>query len=227
MQALSTRASRAIVIMSTLLVLGFIIGRLTAAGSGAAAADASPVSGAIDAAGATRTAEHAELERLRTQVARTPPPAVCTMPPTSTPTPSPTATATPTLVPPVAAGQPLPYAGDWTVTVDDVSMLPNFFNLTPKGIYAKVSLTITNDTGKARAFPYKELDLRDAQGRTFVTPIEIISSNQAGWFSPFAPNLPSDGFVIFDIATDATGPFILESTADPTFRVQIAPVARG
>jgi hypothetical protein len=105
--------------------------------------------------------------------------------------------------------------------------MPNFSDLTPEGIYAKVNLTITNNTGNSRSFPYEELVLRDGQGRSFISPNEIKTRNEAGWFSPFPPSLPTDGFVIFDIATDAVGPFILESTADPTFRVQIELEQRG
>ena len=41
------------------------------------------------------------------------------------------------------------------------------------------------------------------------------------------PSLPTNGFVIFDVATDAVGPFILESTADPAFRVVIEVQLRG
>lgn len=228
MRAKPLQPSGIVVILAAVLLLGFTVGRLTAEGNGAEAAmAASPPAGAGDSAGATQTAEHLELARLRTQVAQTPAPAVCTPPPTSTPTPSPTPTVVPTLVPPVAAGQPLPYAGDWTVTVNDVSLLTNFVDVTPQGIFVRVSLTIVNNTGTARAFPYKELDLRDTQGRTFVTPIEVITRNEAGWYSLFPPNLPTDGFVIFDVAADATGPFVLESTADPTFRVQVALENRG
>lgn len=218
-------ASKAIVFSAFALMLGFAIGRLSAGGAGVWAAT---TSGTPDpAAATTQTAERIELDRLRTQIARAASPAACTPPPTSTPQPSPTPTAVPTPVPPAAAGQPLPYAGDWTVQVIDLALLPNFSDLTPQGIYARVSLLITNNTGTARSFPYDELVLRDEQGRTFVTPLEIKTRNEAGWFSPFPPFLPTDGFVIFDIATDATGPFILESTADPTFRVQIVLEQRG
>jgi hypothetical protein len=227
MRAISTMTRGIVAIWVIMLLLGLTIGRLTVGGHGIEAAGASPTIGGTDSAQATQTAEHTELDRLRTQVAQTPSPAVCAPPPTSTPTPSSTPTVVPTLVPPVAEGQPLPYAGNWTVAVDDVSLLPNFADLTPQGIYAKVSLTITNNSSVAHAFPYGDLDLRDVQGRTFVTPVEVKTLNEAGWFSPFPPNLPTEGFIIFDIATDATGPFILESTKDPTFRVQIELQARG
>jgi hypothetical protein len=229
MRAHTKTASGLITLLAVALLIGFAFGRLSSGENGAraamsvAAADQTP----DIAATGTRTSELAELDRLRTKVAGTPAAVVCTPPATNTPEPSPTPTAVPTLVPPAAAGESLAYSGDWTVAVDDVSLMSNFSDLTPQGIYAKVNLTITNNTGVQRRFPYEELVLRDGQGRVFVPDARVKSLNEAGWFTPFVPFLPSEGFVIFDIATDTAGPFILESTVDPTFRVLIELENRG
>lgn len=89
------------------------------------------------------------------------------------------------------------------------------------GIYAQVSLTITNNTSAARPFPYEELVLRDEHGRIFIPAQDVRTLNEAGWYSPFPPSLPTDGFTVFDVAMDAKGPFVIESTVDPAFRIQV------
>jgi hypothetical protein len=170
----------------------------------------------VDAAAtATRTAELGELSELRTQVAILSNAADCL--PAGAATPD----ATPALVPPVAMHEPIPYGEDWTVTANTVTMRPTFGIFTATGVYAQVSLTITNDTSASRSFPYEELVLRDEQGRIFIPAQNVRTLNEAGWYSPFPPNLPTGGFIIFDVATDAQGPFVLESTADPAFRIQV------
>jgi hypothetical protein len=211
------------------LSIGFAFGRLSGNGTVAGAPAGTP---AVDAT-AAHDAELAELRRLQTQVAQTSAPAVCTVPATNTPMPSPTSTPspmptlTPTLVPPAAAGTPKSYAGDWTVNVVDVTFLQKFVNTTPEGVFLKVTFAITNNTANPRAFPYDQLTVRDEKGRVFILSLKASLNNEAGLYTPFAPNLPSTGFAIFDVATDAAGPFVLESKVDPTFRVQIAMQTRG
>jgi hypothetical protein len=56
---------------------------------------------------------------------------------------------------------------------------------------------------------------------------QVRSLNAAGWFAIVPPSTPTDGIVIFDIQVDAHGPFVLESTADPTFRVEVKEEIRG
>ena len=185
---------------------------------------ASPVS--AFAATATRVAEELELDFLRAQASQTPPPVVCTPPPV-TPTVTPTPTVLVTLVPPVASGQPRSYRDDWTVTVTGLSLVPSFAGQTAEGTFAKVDLTITNDTEAARVFPYGDLVLRDAQGRAFLPDPVVAAQNEAGFFSVFPPSLPTPGFVIFDIAADAGETFVLESTTDPTFRVEVSQARSG
>jgi hypothetical protein len=167
------------------------------------------------AATATRDAELDELSDLRTQVARLSGTADCG--PSNAATPG----ATPTLVPPAEMHEPVAYGGNWTVSANTVTMRPTFGIFTATGVYAQVSLTITNNTSSAQSFPYEELVLRDEHGRIFIPAQNVRNLNEAGWYSPFPPNLPTDGFIVFDVATDAKGPFVLESTVDPTFRVQV------
>ena len=113
------------------------------------------------------------------------------------------------------------------VTNAGINMMPTFDQFTAEGIYAQVHVEIVNNTAVQRAFPFEELVLRDEQGRVFAPDSQVPTVNQAGWFSPFPPSLPTPGFVVFDIATDAEGPFILESTTDPTFRVLVETEVRG
>jgi hypothetical protein len=167
------------------------------------------------AATATRAAELGELADLRTQVALLSGAADCL--PVGIATPS----ATPTLAPPAAMHEPVRYGEDWTVTANTVTMRPTFGIFTATGIYAQVSLTITNNTSASRTFPYEELVLRDERDRIFIPSQQVRILNEAGWYSPFPPNLPTGGFIVFDVATDAQGPFVVESTADPTFRIQV------
>lgn len=206
MQARMTRACGFAMAAVLMLGIGFAIGR--GSNGGAAGASGTP-------------------ETLGTPAAALTPCVAPTMTPTPSPTSTPSPTPTATLVPPAAAATPMAYAGGWTVNVLDISLLTNFAGLAPTGVFVKVSLSITNDQAAPRAFPYDQLVLLDAKGRPFVTPLQVKTSNEAGWYAPFPPSLPTNGFVIFDIAADSAGPFILQSTADPTFRVQIAVQARG
>ena len=186
-----------------------VVGRSGGARAGAAIVQ-------VDAAAtATRTAELSELADLRTQVAHLSNTADCL------PAGSATPEATPTLVPPAGMHEPVPYGGDWTVTANTVTMRPTFGIFTATGIYAQVSLTITNNTSAAQPFPYEELVLRDEQDRIFIPAQDVRTLNEAGWYSQFPPSLPTDGFVVFDVATDAKGLFVLESTVDPAFRIQV------
>ena len=170
----------------------------------------------VDAAAtATWNAELGELADLRTQVARPSSTADCR--PVGVATPD----ATPSLVPPAGMHEPIPYGADWTVTANTVTMRPTFDIFTATGIYAQVSLTITNNTDASQSFPYEDLVLRDEQGRIFIPDMSVRNLNEAGWYSPFPPNLPTGGFIVFDVATDAKGPFVLESTVDPTFRIRV------
>jgi hypothetical protein len=167
---------------------------------------------------ATRQAELDELSELRTQVARYESTPGC--PPDGTPD-----VASP--VPPAQAGTALAYGDDWTVTITDLSTMPTFGTATAQGIFARVSLTAINNTNEPLRFPYDDLVLRDSIGRSYLPALEAKTQLGAHYFDELPPSLPTNGFVIFDVATDAEGPFILESTADPAFRVVIEVQLRG
>jgi hypothetical protein len=119
------------------------------------------------------------------------------------------------------------YGDDWTVTITDISLMPTFSTVTAQGIFARVSLAAVNNATQPLRFPYDDLVLRDSLGRSYLPAVEAKTQLQAHYFDEFPPSLPTDGFVIFDIRADAEGPFILESTADPTFRVVIQVQLRG
>ena len=197
----STTASGLTAVLAGALLLGFAVGRFSAGGPEARAA---------------------------TSVAGSPVAVACSPMATSTPEPSPTPTPTATVVPPAAMGQPMAYAGDWTVVVNAIALVPTFGDLTPQaGAFASVRLTITNTTGDRLRFPYGDLTLLDEDGRTYFPSRDSRLVPEVGWFNRLDPSVPTDGLVIFDIAAEATGPFILESTADPTFRVQLVLEDRG
>jgi len=205
--------------MVFLLMAAFGLGRATS-GTGTASAEndiAMESTGSPEsAATATRAAELAELSDLRTQVADG---LVCT--------PAATATATPTPVPPVAAGAPMPYGEDWTVTVKDVALRPTFGSSTAKGVYVQVNITAVNNATTPQSFPYDDLVLRDASGRVFLPALDVKVQNEGEYFMVYPPSVPTDGFVVFDAPADAKGPFILESTTVSTFRVMVEEAARG
>jgi hypothetical protein len=171
----------------------------------------------------TRTAEeteiaslHATIESLQTVVA------TLTMP-TPTATPMPTAT----IVPPRPAGSPEPLGETWEVTVGTVSFAATWENEVADGTFARVELVITNLSDSRERFSFDQFVLRDANGRAFVPDRTVGNDLTAGWINRFDPNLPTEAFVIFDIATDATGPFVLEYVDDPTFRVTVQEEIRG
>jgi hypothetical protein len=198
------------------LAIGFVAGRMwTPSGIGATTATGSPVPDAT----ATREAELLELERLQTQVAEQA--TACA------PTPTPAATATP--VPPTAQGVPVNYVGNWTITVTSAATALNVGDQFPEGIYILVNMTITNNESTERFFDYGDFRLVDSQGRVFVEDVFVASrvniDNPINF--QFDPNLPTDTVAVFDVAEDVGTEFILESTADPTFRVQVSLEMRG
>jgi hypothetical protein len=212
------RSTSKVTLWVTLIALfvGFAAGRVwTPTGTGATTSAGTPIAGAT----ATRDAELQELEQLRTQVAQ--PATPCAQ----TPTPA----ATPTPAPPAAQGQPLPYVENWTVKVTGASTATNVAESFPKGVYVLVNLTITNNEAEKRFFKYEDLRLLDDHGRVFISDQYVstrVRIDQRINFQ-FDPSIPTDTAVVFDVATDVGQSFILESTADPTFREQVNLEMRG
>jgi hypothetical protein len=198
------------------LSIGFVAGRLwTPAGTGATTSSGTPVADAT----ATREAELEELEQLRTQVAQAGTPCAQTATPTATPTPA----------PPAAQGQPVPYGDNWTVAVTGAASASNVTDYFPDGVFILVNLNITNNEADKRYFRYSDLRLVDKNGRVFASDT-LVSSRvpiDHSISSRFDPSIPTDTVAVFDVATDAGQSFILESTADPTFREQVNLEMRG
>jgi hypothetical protein len=186
------------------------------AGGSAAASAAADVN-----ATATREAELAELDALRTEVAQ---PKICTPAPTETPARTPT----PTEVPLAATGVPLPYLGDWTVTVTGVSPAPIFKDTKPAGKFMQVNLTLAHESRDSQFMAVSDFLLIDSQGR-YSTPLSMGSAAMVdqGWQYEVAPGVTKNRAIIFDVAADAGDSFILESKADPTFRVAMTVEQRG
>jgi hypothetical protein len=197
------------------LVVGVLVGWLVGGGLTTAA---TPVAGG-PAATATRAAELDELSRLRTQVAQPPP--ICTPAATATPT------ATPTPVPPVAAGQPVPYADDWTLTVRDATTAEEFGGMQAVGRFVRIDLTIVNGGPEGRRFPFGDLALLAGDGRVFEPSSDATIRAGTSWLMSFPPSLPTEAAVVFDVADDVGESFVLQSRDDPTFRVAVALVQRG
>jgi hypothetical protein len=198
------------------LTVGFVAGRAwSPVGTGATTSIGTPVSDAT----ATREAELQELEQLRTQVAEL----------ATTCAETPTATATPTPAPPTAQGVPVPYGENWTIVVTSASTALHVGDQTPVGTFVLVNLTITNNESTVRFFDYGNFRLVDDQGRVYVDDVSIASHAETDHpiNFQFDPNIPTETVDVFDVAVDAGTQFILESTADPTFRVQVSLEMRG
>jgi hypothetical protein len=199
-------------IIAGVVLMGFLAGRVSTADS-ARAQDATPDATAIS------ESEREELNRLRTQVAQT---VVCTPPPTAIPTVEPSPTATPTPVPPKAMGESLEYVDGWTVVVNSLTIPGTSDRISPAGKFLQVSLTVTNNSDENRSFPFRDLSLVDEQGRSFRMSDEATTQYYGpSWYLGSDPYLPADFTVLFDVAADAGSNFILESRADPTFRVAV------
>lgn len=188
------------------LVIGFVVGRaMTGGGVQAAATDAE--------ATATRTAELEELARLQTQVAQ---PVQCT------PAPSPTATATPTPVPPVAMGTVMTQPDGWTLTVNGFSAAAATEGATPNGKFVQVNVSVINNQGMRRAFPFYDWTLTDAVGRTFEVDWNATGQlHGSSWLLDIPPSVEATFAIVFDVAVDTGSTFTLESRSDPSFRVSL------
>lgn len=134
------------------------------------------------------------------------------------------------LASPVAVGQPLPYGDGWTVEVTGATKLTTIEEHVPEGIFVAVALTITNDTATTgRFFPFEELVLLDDRDRPFVVDGFFTNQyiNSAGVHHGFNPSLPTDTAFVFDVREDVGDAFIVQSTADPSFRVRLDLALRG
>lgn len=172
---------------------------------------------------ATRSAEQTEVAGLRETIAWYETEIAVLTNPTATSTPEPTAT----VVPPANVGETLPLGEAWEIQVVGMTMAPTWNEEIADGQFARVQLLITNLSETRERFAFDDLILRDATGRVFVPDREVGFDLAAGWIDRFDPNIPTDGFIVFDVTADATGPFILESVVDPTFRVLVPVEVRG
>ena len=169
---------------------------------------------------ATREAELAELAALQTQVADL---EAQLAEECATPTP----TLEPTPVPPAPAGQPVSLAGEWTVVVVGATARPTIETAQAKGIFIELAMQVTNNGAQARGFPFYDVVLIDAQGRTFVVDPAATTDLDVDWGAAINPSLPTDLRLVFDVAADAGQSFVLESKSDPAFRVQVVLAGRG
>jgi hypothetical protein len=140
---------------------------------------------------------------------------------------TPTATVEPTQVPPLPAGQAVGYGATWTVVVVDAGTRPTVEELTATGIFVEVRLEVTNHAETALTFPFRDFQVRDAADRVYV--VDQIATTRA---SPLVhisvdPSLPQELRLVFDVLPEAGEIFVLESTVDPTFRVEVALAQRG
>ena len=177
--------------------------------------------GAAPEATATREAELAELDDLRTRAAETPEPAVCTPAATATPEP------TPTPVPPVPAGQSLPYGEDWTVTATGIGTSATVETIPATGIFAVVTLTVTNEASVALRFPADDFELVDDVGRISAPALTVTAIANRALPEELRPGTPANLVLVFDVAADVGSTFVLQSRTVPTFRVQLGQELRG
>jgi len=198
------------------LMAGVVVGRLVlGAGGGATAQGSNP------AATATRTAEVAELERLRRTVAGT----VAGTPIAECPPLAASPVATP--VAPAVAGQPLPYDEGWTVTVVAASDQAPTAGQSDLGRTVRVDVVVVNALPDARQFPFPDWILIDRDGRRYGFSIVGSSNLGSGWARRVEPTLPVEIAIAFEVLPDTAGPFVIESDAEPTFRVAVELAQRG
>jgi hypothetical protein len=199
-------------LLALAVLAGFIAGRAMGGSSGVGALATEP-----DAT-ATRAAELTEIAQWQTRVAQ---PVVCTPAPSPTPTETPTPVPTPTLVPPAPMGQELAYAGNWTVVVTGFTAAPPGA-AAPGNKLVQVHVRVTNHEAQPRRFRYDDWRLVDSRGRAFLLSITATSELYGpGFVANLAPSLPQDLTLVFEVTGDAGPGFILESAADPAFRVAV------
>ena len=169
---------------------------------------------------ATRDAELAEIAALQAEVAalQTQAAEQCA---------EPTPTVEPTPVPPSPVGQPVALADGWTVTVLGASSRPTVEEVTAQGTFVEVVVTISNNEGATRAFPFLDLNLVDAQGRAYALDTRATTWRDGTWGVLIGPSMPEQRYLIFDVLPDAGDAFILESQIDPTFRAAVSLTPRG
>jgi hypothetical protein len=171
---------------------------------------------------ATREAEIAELRALQTQVAQ---PVVCTPAPTETP-PPPTATATE--VPLAATGVPLTYLDIWTLTLFGIAPTPESDEISPAGQFMRINFEVSHSSRSAQLVRFTDFVLSDSQGR--FSRIDRETNRRLvgnSWEYSIPPGVTENRAMVFDVAADAGDSFILESDADPTFRVALTVEQRG
>jgi hypothetical protein len=89
-------------------------------------------------------------------------------------------------------------------------------------MFAVVGMNVRNDASAERSFDFWSLRLVDASGRVFEPAIAAtVVANTSHPYTGFDPGIPRDVALVFDVAADTGERFILESTADPTFRVEV------
>ena len=212
---------RVILQYSAVLGTGLAIGAISTGNVSVDRIAVAATPGTTDAT-ATRTAELEELHGLQTRVAEG---VVCTPEPTATAIP-PTATAT--QVPLASTGVPLPYLDIWVISALGIApaLAPN--DLPPHGKFMQLNLTAAHSASTPQLLTLTDFVLTDSGGAFSVPDIAI---NQkffgTGWGLHIQPGVTENLSIIFDVAADAGDTFILESNADPTFRVGMTVEQRG
>lgn len=206
-------------IIACAVIAAILIGRGFSGGPAAIAADPN------QDATSTRTAELIELNDMRTKIAL---PVLCTpvSTPTLTPTQEPTATAT--IVPAIPAGQEVLYNDVFAITVLNIENVGSTGDLAPSGVFLRVNLTFRNLTGSFQAPPHNDWRLVDASGDgygvDFTASLGIVGPY---WGSSIGGHETATLGVVFDVSTDAGSTFVLESVAEPGFRIELSIVSRG
>jgi hypothetical protein len=113
--------------------------------------------------------------------------------------------------------------GNWTLTVTGAERTPSidalFQTFAARGTYVVVSLNVMNTSNTPQSFPYNELVLLDASGRSFsidadpTIPFQIETYSVA-MYDELQPSLAYETAVVFDVPVDATG-LRLEAEGQP------------
>ena len=204
---------RSALLILAVLIVGIVIGRNLPGISPAIAAD--PVADAT----ATREAEFAELNDLRTKVAA---PAVCTPAPTSTPEP------TATTVPAQAAGAEVTDANGWGITILSIQPVQTPDRVEANGQLMRVNLQLSNSSNSPMLPPFVDWRLVDAAGNRYsVSSTATNAIAGAAWGAPVDAHDSEERTVVFDVIPDAGSTFVLENDKDPSFRIAVTVESRA
>jgi hypothetical protein len=123
---------------------------------------------------------------------------------------------------------PVSYDGIWTITVLGITPVPAVSAATPAGKFMQVNLKASHSESSGKILTLTDFILRDSRDR-FSIPNGEANRAVFGnlWLPIVDPGVTADAAMLFDVAVDTGDAFVLESRADPAFRVAMTVEQRG